>query len=93
MSFHLDVVTLKFREWEIIPNAASQVGMLSSVQQELLGLKDKMSVEYFGIFLCMKEHKGKIELLLEDNEEKILTLAQNKASRLCLEGIFGYLAH
>lgn len=41
----------------------------------------------------MKEYKGKIELLLEDNEEKILILAQNKASRLCLEGIFGYLAH
>lgn len=52
-----------------------------------------MSVEYFGIFLYMKKYKGKIELLLEDNEEKRLILAQNKASKPCLEGIFGYIAY
>lgn len=41
----------------------------------------------------MKEHKGKIEILLEDSEEKILILAQNQASRLCLEGTFGYMPY
>lgn len=39
----------------------------------------------------MKEHKGQIEILLEENEEKILILAQNQASRLCLEGTFAYI--
>lgn len=50
-----------------------------------------MSVEHFRIFIYMKEHKDMIELLLEDNEEQILILAQNKAIRLCLEGIFGFI--
>lgn len=52
-----------------------------------------MSVEHFSIFISMKEHKDMIELLLEDNEEQVLTLAQNKAIRLCLEGIFGFILY